>query len=75
MLELGSFRLLLEAHRNGLLWEQFPLLTNRCLSDVVDLHHVVKLHEQHFAATIAVNGHRNAFLAVRKVDEFLLDVA
>ena len=42
---------------------------------MVDLHHVVELHEQHLATTVAINGHRDALLAVGEVNEFLLDVA
>ena len=66
--------LLLQAHGDGLLREKFPFLADRCLSDVVDLHHVIQLHEQHLTAAIAVDGNRDALLPVGKVDEFLLDV-
>ena len=74
MLELRRFDLFLKAHGDGLLWEQFPLLANRCLCNVVNFHHVVELHEQHLAAPVAINSDSDAFLAVSEVDEFLLDV-
>ena len=41
---------------------------------MVDLHHVIQLHEQHLTAAIAVDGDRDTLLPVGKVDEFLLDV-
>ena len=75
MLEFGRIDLLLKAHRDRLLRQQFPLLAHGGLSSKVNFHHVVELHEQHLATPVAVDGHSYAFFAVGKVDEFLFDVA
>ena len=42
---------------------------------MVNFHHVVELHKQHFSTAVAVDGDGNTLLAVGEVDELLLDVS